>query len=70
MVMVWSSIAPSGCGGVDPWKQRLGYKAPKDAYLVLLDRNSVVRWRYNGPFDEGAATWLSQNVRDLLKTSN
>jgi hypothetical protein len=54
-------------GGVDPWKQRLGYKAPKDAYLVLLDRNGVVRWRYNGLFDEGAYARLSENVRDLLK---
>jgi hypothetical protein len=25
---------------------------PKDAYLILLDRQGVIQWLYAGPFDD------------------
>lgn len=53
-------------GGTDPWKQRLGFRSPTTAYLVLLDQNGVVRWLHNGPFDEEAYTRLSRQVAGLL----
>ena len=39
-------------GGVDPWKQRLGFKDSKDAYLVVLDKSGKVAWKHIGPLDE------------------
>jgi hypothetical protein len=52
-------------GGTDPWKQRLGYKSPDAAYLILLDQHGVVRWRYTGKFNEEAYKALSQQVIEL-----
>lgn len=49
-------------GGVDPWKQRLSFKAPNDAYLLLLDKAGVVRWRHSGPFDESVYEGLRKMV--------
>ena len=54
-------------GGTDPWKQRLGFKSPDAAYLVLLDQHGVVRWRHSGVFDEQAYKGLSIQVRALLR---
>ena len=54
-------------GGTDPWKQRLGFQSPDAAYLVLLDRRGVVRWRHNGMFDETAYKALSSQVSALLR---
>jgi len=52
-------------GGTDPWKQRLGYQSPDAAYLILLDQHGIVRWRYNGKFDEEAYKALSQQIIEL-----
>lgn len=52
-------------GGVDPWKQRLGFDKPNDAYLVLLDAQGTVRWLYRGAFEEAAFTELTEVVRRL-----
>jgi hypothetical protein len=54
-------------GGTDPWRQRLGFKSPDAAYLVLLDQHGVVRWRHSGVFDEQAYKGLSIQVRALLR---
>jgi hypothetical protein len=54
-------------GGTDPWRQRLGFKSPDAAYLVLLDQRGVVRWRHSGVFDEQAYQGLSIQVRALLR---
>jgi len=53
-------------GGTDSWKQRMGYSSPDAAYLVLLDKHGVVRWRYSGTFDEGAYKDLHAQVSGLL----
>jgi hypothetical protein len=40
-------------GGTGDWKQRLSYSSAheNDAYLVVLDREGVVRWLHHGGFD-------------------
>ena len=39
-------------GGNDDWKTRVGYSAPDDAYLVLIDRQGIVRWLAHGPVND------------------
>ena len=40
-------------GGNDDWKARVGFAAPNDAYLVLIDRQGIVRWlAHGGAIDE------------------
>jgi hypothetical protein len=53
-------------GGTDSWKQRMGYQSPDAAYLILLDKNGVVRWRHSGAFDEEAYKGLHAQVSGLL----
>lgn len=52
-------------GGTEQWKQRLGFQSPDAAYLILLDQSGVVRWRYNGLFDEAAYKTLSKQASAL-----
>jgi len=54
-------------GGVAPWKERLGYRSPKDAYLVLLDPQGRVLWRHNGVFDEKAYGDLQRHTKAALQ---
>ena len=53
-------------GGTDPWKQRVGFRDPKTAYLILLDGSGRVAWRYAGGFDEQAYHALTSEVSRLL----
>lgn len=53
-------------GGVDPWKERVGYKNEKDAYLILLDPEGKIRWMHHGGFDDTAFRALVEQVRGLL----
>jgi hypothetical protein len=51
-------------GGTGDWKRRLSH-APEhedDAYLVVLDRDGVVRWLHHGAFDQARA----DDLRGLL----
>jgi len=54
-------------GDTDSWKQRMGYESPDAAYLVLLDKHGVVRWRSSGAFNEGAYKDLLVKVPALLR---
>jgi predicted transcriptional regulator len=54
-------------GGTGPWKQRLGFQSPHAAYLILLDRRGVVRWRHNGALEEESYKALSIQVAALLR---
>jgi hypothetical protein len=54
-------------GGTGPWKERLAVADEKAAYLVLLDRDGMVRWIHSGMFDESAFTRLKSEVDQLLK---
>jgi hypothetical protein len=56
-------------GGTGPWKSRLGVRDDKLAYLVLIDRDGMIRWRYAGAFTPAAATELDAQVRTLLAPS-
>jgi hypothetical protein len=53
-------------GGAGPWKQRLGFQSPDAAYLILLDRRGVVRWRHNGALEEGSYKALTIQMAALL----
>jgi hypothetical protein len=54
-------------GGTEAWKQRLDFQSPDAAYLVLLDRHGVVRWRHSGVLDEAAYKDLSIQMETLLR---
>ena len=47
-------------GGTGDWKQRLSYSPAHedDAYLIVLDREGVVRWLHHGGFDQSRADEL------------
>jgi hypothetical protein len=51
-------------GGTGEWKQRLSYSPAHedDAYLVVVDREGVVRWLHHGGFD---TSW-SDELKALL----
>jgi hypothetical protein len=53
-------------GGTDAWKQRVGVKDPKAAYLILIDGDGKVAWRYAGGFADEPYAALSSNVSRLL----
>jgi hypothetical protein len=55
-------------GGTDSWKQRMGFQSPKAAYLLLVDRRGVVRWRHSGEFDEKVYGDMSIKVAALLNS--
>jgi hypothetical protein len=52
-------------GGVDAWKQRVGYAQPKDAYLILLGPQGTVQWLHAGPFDESQFAALATAMRRI-----
>ena len=49
-------------GGTDAWKQRVGFRDPKGAYLILLDSAGKVVWRYAGPVTEQAFQSLTDEI--------
>ncbi len=53
-------------GGTDAWKQRVGFKDPNAAYLLLLNQNGKVAWRYAGAFADDPYAALSSKVSSLL----
>ncbi len=54
-------------GGNDDWKARVGFAAPDDAYLVLIDRQGVVRWLAHGPVSDARLQELSAAVDSLAR---
>jgi hypothetical protein len=48
------------------WKERVGYRDPRSAYLLLLDRNGVIAWRGSGPVDDTLYRSLASSVEKLL----
>ena len=55
--------------GVGAWKEQVGYKDPDAAYLMLLDRTGIVRWRQCGKPDDASFQMLSGVVNNLLAKS-
>ena len=56
-------------GGTGDWKQRLSYSPAHqdDAYLVVLDREGVVRWLHRGGFDISRAAELKALLASLAR---
>ena len=55
--------------GTGDWKQRLAYSSERedDAYLVVLDRDGVVRWLHHGGFDQSRADDLQALLTSLAE---
>ena len=55
-------------GGTGDWKQRLSYTSEHkdDAYLIVLDREGVVRWLHHGVFDQPRADDLQWLLASLI----
>jgi hypothetical protein len=54
-------------GGTGEWKRRLSY-APEhkdDAYLIVVDREGIVRWLHHGAFDQAQADDLLRALTSL-----
>jgi hypothetical protein len=56
-------------GGNDDWKARVGFSAPDDAYLVLIDRQGIVRWLAHGPVRDDRWEGLSAVVDSLSQAA-
>jgi len=56
-------------GGTDQWKQRVGFRDSRAAYLILLGPNGKVVWRYAGSLDEEPYKALSSEVSRLLSAN-
>ncbi len=54
-------------GGSDPWKQRVGFRDPKAAYLILIDPNGRVAWQYAGAIHDDGYRALSAEMSRLLE---
>jgi hypothetical protein len=53
-------------GGTDAWKQRVGFRDSRAAYLILIDQNGNVVWLHAGDPDESPYRALSSEVSRLL----
>jgi hypothetical protein len=53
--------------GTGDWKRRLSYSTSHedDAYLIVLDRQGVVRWLHHGVFDQSRADELHALLTSL-----
>jgi hypothetical protein len=56
-------------GSNDEWKALVGYSAPDDAYLVLIDRQGIVRWLAHGPVNEARLQELFAVVDSSSRTT-
>ncbi len=48
--------------GADAWKKWMGFSAPDDAYIVLVDGSGATLWKTHGNFSEGALAELKQHL--------
>ena len=57
-------------GGTGDWKRRLSYSSEHkdDAYLIVVDREGVVRWLYHGGFDQPRGDELKALLASLADT--
>ncbi len=53
-------------GGAGEWKKRMGYRAEGAAYLLVLDPQGKVAWKYTGLFTAAAYRDLSAQMKKLL----
>lgn len=55
-------------GNADKWKERVGYKAPDAAYLVLLDKEGNVRWQHSAGLLEASEEASYQTLAGLVRS--
>jgi len=53
-------------GSAGFWKDRLRYKAERDAYLILLGQEGTIRWVSHGFVDDAKYGELAETARRLL----
>ena len=56
-------------GGTGDWKRRVTYSEERehDAYLIVLDRDGIVRWLHHGGFDQSRADDLHALLTSLAE---
>lgn len=52
--------------GEGQWKQRVGMKDDKDAYLLLLDSRGQLQWIHHGAFDPSVYASLKMKIAELV----
>ena len=48
------------------WKKRLNFKEPDAAYMVLLDKDGAVAWRFTGGYDAAKYAECAAKLKSLL----
>jgi hypothetical protein len=48
-------------------KQATGFEHPDDAYVLLLDKDGAVRWRFHGPVTDAALQELESQASGLTQ---
>jgi len=48
--------------GQNAWKQWVGFSAPDDAYIVLVDKSGQSTWKTHGSFNDAALAELKKQV--------
>lgn len=48
-------------------KEAVGYYNPNDAYLVLLDTDGAIRWRFHGEFNDNSLADLKSHLAGIQK---
>lgn len=56
-------------GNTEKWKQRVGYKAPDAAYLVLLDNAGNVRWQHAAGLLEASEETAYQTLAGMVRST-
>jgi hypothetical protein len=46
-------------------KSAAGFEKPDDAYIVLVDRDARIAWRFHGPYGESIRDELKSRIADL-----
>jgi ATP10 protein len=46
-------------------KQAAGFEVPDDAYVLLLDKDGAIRWRFHGPVTDTAVQELKSQALDV-----
>ena len=48
-------------------KEAAGFDSPNDAYLILLDADGTIRWRFHGALNDASLAELKSHLADLQK---
>jgi hypothetical protein len=48
-------------------KEAAGFDSPNDAYVILLDADGAIRWRFHGAMNDASLAELKSHLADLQK---